>query len=138
MSELKTKPNKSSVEAFLQKVENSKRREDSFKVLELMKKVSGHEPKMWGKDIIGFGSYHYKYKSGREGDWFECGLSPRKQYLALHIMPGLYDFEDQLKNLGKYKSSVSCLYINKLEDVDMERLKVLIREAVEKLRKRRG
>jgi hypothetical protein len=130
MGEPKTKKNKTSVEGFLKSVESEKRREDSFMVLDLMKEVTGEEPAMWGSSIVGFGSYHYKYASGREGDWMKIGFSPRKQNMTLYIMDGLTSYDSLLQNLGEYKTGKSCLYINKLEDVDQEVLKELVRQSV--------
>ena len=135
MTELKTKPTKKSVEQFLKKVENSIKREDSFKILELMKEITMEEPVMWGDSIVGFGSYRYKYASGREGDWPLVGFSPRKQNLTLYIMSGFDKYEELLENLGKYKIGKSCLYINKLKDVDTKILKELILESVEHMKK---
>lgn len=135
MSDLKTKRNAGDVEAFLESVENQRRKEDSFTVLELMKAVTGKEPIMWGDSIIGFGSYHYKYASGREGDWFVTGFSPRKQSLTLYIMGGFDDYDELLGKLGKHKTGKSCLYINKLADVDMEVLKALVTASVEHMEK---
>ena len=85
-----------------------------------MKQITGSPARMWGDSIVGFGHYHYRYKSGREGDWFVTGFSPRKQDLTIYIMPGFSDFIDQLSRLGKHRTSVSCLYLKKLEDVDMD------------------
>lgn len=130
MAELKTKKNDASVEAFLKSIENQKRMEDSFMVLDMMKKITKSEPNMWGPSIIGFGSYHYKYASGREGDWFLTGFSPRKQSLTLYIMSGFKKYDEMLKRLGKYKIGKSCLYINKLEDIDIIVLKELIHASV--------
>lgn len=135
-ADIKTKKTKASVETFLHKVENQKRKDDSFVVLDLMKKITKEEPKMWGPSIIGFGDYHYKYASGREGDWFLVGFSPRKTSLTLYIMAGFKEYENLLKKLGKYKTSVSCLYINKLEDIDMKVLKELITKSVQKMKKK--
>jgi len=118
MAENKTRQNEGSVESFLDSVENQQRRSDGYAVLELMKRITQLEPKMWGDAIIGFGTYHYKYASGREGDMPLVAFSPRKQNLTVYVT---YDFEgcDQLlARLGKHKTSVSCLYINKLSDVD--------------------
>ncbi|GMR09391.1 MAG: hypothetical protein BMS9Abin28_0209 [Anaerolineae bacterium] len=131
MSELKTQKNDANVEGFLNRVENEKRRADSFVVLELMKEVTGEEPAMWGTSIVGFGSYHYKYASGREGDWFVVGFSPRKQNMTLYFMDGFDNHNALLGELGKHKSGKSCLYINKLEDVDQAVLKELVRQSVE-------
>ena len=130
MAELKTKPNDQSVEAFLNSVANEKRREDSFKVLDLMKEVTQQEPKMWGDSIIGFGSYHYKYASGRDADWFLTGFSPRKQSLTLYIMSGFDEYDNLLQKLGKYTTGKSCLYIKKLEDVDLQTLEELVKQSV--------
>lgn len=133
MAELKTQKNDASVEAFLNGVENQKRREDAFVILDLMKKITRSEPNMWGSSIIGFGSYHYKYASGREGDWFSVGFSPRKQSMSLYIMSGFKRYDEILSKLGKYKTGKSCLYINKLEDIDMNVLEQLISASVEHL-----
>lgn len=131
MAELKTKPTDDSVEAFLHSVQNKRRREDSFKVLELMKEATGEEPKMWGSSIVGFGSYHFKYASGREGDWMAIGFSPRKQSLTLYIMDGFAEYDVLLGELGKHRTGKSCLYINKLDDVDLDVLRDLVQKSVE-------
>jgi hypothetical protein len=136
MAELKTKPNEKSVEDFLNSVEDEKKRRDSFTVLKLMKEITKADPIMWGPSIVGFGNYHYKYKSGRKGDWFLTGFSPRKQNLTLYIMPGFSRFEELLKKLGKYKTGKGCLYINKLEDVDTAILRELVKQSVEYLQKK--
>jgi hypothetical protein len=130
MAELKTKPNDQSVEAFLNNIADEKRREDSFKILALMKEVTKDEPKMWGDSIIGFGSYHYEYASGREGDWFLTGFSPRKQNLTLYLMSGFEEYDNLLKNLGKYKTGKACLYIKKIEDIDLQALRELVKQSV--------
>jgi len=133
--ELKTKVNKSSVEGFLNSVKDKQKREDSFKILEMMKKITKEEPKMWGPGIVGFGKYHYKYSSGHEGDMCMIGFSPRKQSLTLYIMVGSDRFKSLMKKLGKYKTSVACLYIKKLEDVDQKVLTELISESVKWMKK---
>jgi len=130
MAELKTRRNKGNVEAFLNNVPDEGKRQDSFTILELMRQVTGREPEMWGDSIVGFGSYHYKYKSGREGDWFLTGFSPRKQNLTLYIMSGFDDYDQLLNKLGKYSTGKSCLYIKKVEDVDTDVLKQLIKKSV--------
>jgi len=135
MTELKTKPTKKSVENFLKKVEHPTKREDSLRILELMKEITQEKPVMWGDSIVGFGSYRYKYASGREGDWPLVGFSPRKQNLTLYIMSGFEKYEKLLENLGKFKTGKSCLYINKLKDVDIRILKELILESVEHMKK---
>jgi len=129
MAELKTKVNKASVENFLKKVTDVKKREDCFIILEMMKKITKEEPKMWGPSIVGFGKYHYKYESGREGDFFISGFSPRKQNLTIYIMPGFNKYQELMKKLGKYKNSISCLYIKKLEDIDLKILEKLVLES---------
>jgi len=133
--ELKTKVNAASVEVFLNSVTDEQKREDCFEILRLMKQVTKEAPKMWGSSIVGFGSYHYKGASGREGDWLLTGFSPRKQNLTLYIMGGFDFHRDLLKKLGKYKTSVGCLYIKKLDDVDKKVLKELVAESVKTTKK---
>lgn len=128
-AKLKTTVNDGDVIKFLESIDHEKRQADSFVVLELMKEITGQEPKMWGSSIIGFDEYHYKYDSGREGDFFKVGFSPRKQSLTLYIMPGFARYEELMEQLGKYKTGKSCLYINKLEDIDMETLSQLIKSS---------
>lgn len=131
MAELKTKRNAGDVEAFLSSVPDERKREDSFTILDLMQQATGKEPEMWGDSIIGFGSYHYKYKSGREGDWFLTGFSPRKQNLTLYIMSGFDEYDQLLSKLGKHSTGKSCLYIKKVEDVDVDVLKELVQKSVD-------
>lgn len=131
MAEPKTQKTDASVEAFLEAVPNEKKRQDSFDILELMRDVTGEEPAMWGTSIVGFGSYRYKYASGREGEWPIVGFSPRKQNLTLYIMSGFDDYDALLADLGKYRTGKACLYINKLEDVDIEALRELVRQSVD-------
>lgn len=137
MAELKTKPNKANIDKFLKSVKDEKKLTDSYKILELMKNITKEEPVMWGISIIGFGSYHYKYASGREGNFFLTGFSPRKQILTLYIMSGFKRYEGLMKKLGKYKTGSSCLYISKLEDVDLKVLKTLITESVEYMKNKK-
>jgi len=129
MAELKTKENSKNVTAFLNGIENETRKEDAFKLLELIQDITGEMPRMWGTSIIGFGSYHYKYPSGREGDWFISGFSPRKQSLALYLCFDLNKYTRFLEKLGKHKTGKGCLHIKALEDIDMNVLKDLILEA---------
>ena len=136
MAELKTKLNDGSVVDFLNSINDEKKREDSSKIIALMKKIIKAEPKMWGDSIIGFGTYHYKYESGREGDWFLTGFSPRKQNLTLYILSGFSNYKELLKKLGKYKTSKACLYIKKLEDVDIKVLEKIISESVKVISKK--
>ena len=135
MAELKTKRNKGDVTAFLNGVPDDGKRRDLFDILELMKKVTGEEPEMWGESIVGFGSYHYKYASGREGDWFLVGFSPRVQNLTLYIMSGFDEYDNLLSKLGKHSTGKSCLYIKKLEDVNTDVLKDLVKQSVEHMQK---
>lgn len=134
--ELKTKVNDGDVLKFLNSVENDKRKEDALVILDIMKKKTGEEAKMWGKSIVGFGSYSYKYASGHEGEWMAIGFSPRKQSLTLYIMPGFERYDELMKNLGKYKTGKSCLYINKLEDVNLKILEELISASYEHMERR--
>ncbi len=136
MATLKTVKNEASVVAFLGKLENEQQRKDAFIILELMKRITGSEPAMWGDSIVGYGTYHYKYDSGREGDWFLTGFSPRKQNLTLYIMPGFVQFDENLGKLGKFKNGKGCLYIKKLEDIDLEILELLIRDSTVWLKQR--
>lgn len=135
MSELKTKVNKASVMKFLKSVENEKRRADALLILDLMQKVTKREAMMWGTSIVGFGSYHYKYASGREGDWLLTGFSPRKNDLTVYIMNGFAAYADLMGKLGKYKTGKSCLYIKKLQDIDLKVLQQLIRRSLSDMRK---
>lgn len=134
MTGLKTKPTNKSVDQFLKEVENPTKREDSFKILELMKESTKEKPVMWGDSIVGFGTYHYKYASGREGDWFLVGFSPRKHSLSIYLMNGFEKYQNLLKNLGKHKMGKSCLYINKLRDVDGQILRELLIKSVKHLK----
>lgn len=130
MAEQKTKATDQSVESFIEKVENEQVRADCYALVKLMKKITGSPPKMWGPTIIGFGKYHYKYDSGHEGDSCIAGFSPRKPNITIYLMPGFTDQTDLLAKLGKHKVSKSCLYIKKLDDVDLEVLKTLIEQSV--------
>lgn len=133
MAELKTKPNDASVSKFIEKVDDSGRKSDCFELIEIMKEITGEPPKMWGDSIVGFGSYHYKYSSGREADWLLTGFSPRKLNLTMYIMSGLERYEQLLTNLGKYKTGKSCLYVKRLDDIDKKVLKSLIGDSVKYL-----
>ena len=136
MAELKTKATTASVNDFLNSIKPEQKKEDGFRLLELMKEATGEKPVIWGSSIIGFGKYHYKSKrSTQEGDWPLIGFSPRKQNLSLYIMSGFDDKEDLLKKLGKHKTSVGCLYINKLSDVDEKVLKSLIKVSYQQMKK---
>jgi hypothetical protein len=136
MAENKTKPTTARVGDFLDTVDNTKRREDARKVLAMMRRATGKRATMWGSSMIGFGKYRYQYESGREGEFMLTGLSPRKQNLVVYIMPGFEPFGAHMKKLGKYRTGRSCLYINKLEDVDEKVLEKLIVDSVKLMRKR--
>jgi len=136
MSELKTKQNDASVTKFLHGIDHAKRQTDARAVCDLMAQLTGWKAKMWGKSIIGFGAYEYCYESGRSGRWMMVGLSPRKTSLSVYIMPGFAGFPDLMKKLGKYKTGKSCLYINKLEDVDQSVLEELIVKSIDVMKER--
>lgn len=122
----KTQETSADVAAFIENVEHPTRRADAKVVLDLLARKTGEPAKMWGPSIIGFGSYHYKYESGREGDFLRIGFAPRKAHLVVYILPGYTDFSDILARIGKYKKGKSCLYINKLADIDMAVLEELV------------
>jgi hypothetical protein len=133
MAELKTKKTEVRVEDFVQGIADETRRKDCQTLVELMRQATGAEPKMWGPSMVGFGSYHYKYASGREGDWFLTGFSPRKQDLTLYIVDGFPQHADLMAKLGKHKTGKSCLYVKKLADLDLTVLAELVRVAAESL-----
>lgn len=137
MSELKTKINDKSPYEYVQSIENERRREDSLVLLDVFKKVTGESPKMWGDKIIGYGHYHYKYASGREGDWMITGFSPGKQKLSLYIMSGFTELTESLSRLGKHKLGKGCLYINKLSDVSIDVLEEIIKMSIELVKEER-
>ena len=132
----KTQPGDGDVQAFIAGVANAGRREDAAVLLELMQQVTGEPPVMWGPSIIGFGSYHYVYDSGREGDSLLTGFSPRKANMVLYIMPGFSEYQDLLAKLGKHKVGKSCLYLGRLTGVDLQVLKKLITLSVRHMRKK--
>ena len=125
-SQNKTAETDADVSAFLDSIADSRRADETRQVVALMAEITGEPPKMWGKTIIGFGSYHYKYDSGREGDNFLTGLSPRKQALTIYVMPGFSEYEGLLDRLGPHTTGKSCLYIKKLDKVDQDVLRELI------------
>ncbi len=132
----KTLPTNQSVTEFINTISDEKKRQDCHTLLKLISDVTQMPPKMWGPSIIGFGSYHYKYESGREGDAGLTGFSPRAQNLTVYIVPGFEPYGDLMNKLGKYKTGVCCLYIKKLEDIDMEVLTELIKQSVEDMKKK--
>lgn len=135
MAENKTKPTKQSVTAFINSIDDTQKRADVKKVAALMRKATGARAKMWGANIVGYGQYHYKYESGREGDFMLVGFSPRKQALTIYIIAGFKHFAPLMKKLGKYKTGKSCLYVRRLADVDEVVLDKLIQDSVKYMRK---
>jgi hypothetical protein len=130
MAETKTKPTAIPVESFLKNCEDEQMRDDCFALVKLMKKVTGAEAKMWGPSIIGFGQYHYKYDSGHEGDICLAGFAPRQKKIALYVMnfPGR---DELLKNFGKHKATKGCLYVKKLDDIDIKVLESLVKQSID-------
>lgn len=133
----KTTETKASVTAFIKKADKAKQ-EDSLELLKIFEAASGFEPKMWGPSIIGFGSYHFKYESGREGDAPLCGFSPRKQEFSLYLSSGFAEREALLKKFGKHKAAKACIYIKKLEDIDVAVLKKMISLSVKHTKSKHG
>ena len=136
MAELKTKKTGASVAVYLNAIADKQKRADCKAVARMMRDATGKRAWMWGGSLIGYGSYDYKYASGREGTWFICGFSPRAQNIAIYIMPGFSGFKKLMNKLGKYKTGKSCLYIKKLEDVDQKTLEELIAGSVKEMRRR--
>jgi len=133
MNENKTRPTDAAVTAFLDAVEHTTRRADALALDALFRDVTGWQPRMWGPSIVGYGSYRYTYESGRSGEMCATGFSPRKANLSIYIMPGYTDFGEILAGLGKHRLGKSCLYVNKLADIDTEVLKRLIRAGLDDL-----
>lgn len=134
MAELKTKATDASVQEFLDGVADETKRADCREVLRIMTEATGAEAKMWGANIVGFGTYRFKYASGRTGEWMLAGFAPRKRNLTLYIMPGFSAYGPLMERLGKHKTGKSCLYLNKLADVDVDVLEELIVRSVEHMR----
>ena len=134
MSSPKTQKNDASVADFLAAIEHPTKREDCIRLSNILTEITGQKPAMWGDSIVGFDTYHYVYASGREGDWPITGFSPRKQNLTLYIMPGFDRYTTLLTKLGKHKTSKSCLYIKKLEDIDETVLREIIADSVAYMR----
>lgn len=126
MSQNKTVATAADPRSFIESIDHPTRRADGLVLLDLFAEVSGYEPVMWGGSIIGYGRYHYRYQTGREGDFLATGFSPRKANLSIYIMPGYQDYSDIMGRLGKHKLGKSCLYVNKLADIDLEVLRELI------------
>ena len=138
MAENKTLKTGANADEFLSSIEHERRRADGLVLLRMMKEITGLDPDMWGPSIVGFGDYHYRYESGREGDFFLVGFSPRKQSLSLYIPSGFPEYDALLAALGKYRKGASCLYVNKLADVDLAVLRELIAKGFEHARARGG
>jgi hypothetical protein len=136
MAKLKTTPNNFSVSAFIDSIEPEWKRNDARELLNLMGRITGMEPVMWGDSIVGFGKYTYVYDSGRSGEWMLTGFSPRKQALTIYIMSGFKELQDLLAKLGNFRSSVSCLYIKRLSDVNMDVLEEIIVKSIQIIKKR--
>jgi uncharacterized protein DUF1801 len=129
----KTQPTDQNVAAFLAAIEHPTRREDAQALDQLFRDTTGYEPVIWGPSIVGYGRYHYTYKTGRQGDFLACGFAAQKARLSLYIMPGYQNMGDLLDRLGKHKTGAACLYINKLADVDMAVLAHIIRRGLKQL-----
>ncbi len=138
MAEAKTQKSDASVSAFLNKIEDPQKRADAKAVAKLMGDITGLAPSLWGGTIVGYGSYRYEYASGRAGDWPLVAFSPRKQNIVLYIMPGFAEYEEMLSRLGKHKTGKSCLYINKLSDVDTNVLGEIVYRSVEHMQEKHG
>lgn len=136
MAELKTRPTRKSVSRFIDQVPNAVRQADCRVLLPLLTEITGEKAVLWGDSIIGFGRYHYRQRGGQRAMWPLTGFSPRKQNLAIYIMPGFTDYADALARLGRHRHSVSCLYLNRLADVDIEVLSSMIRDSVSVMRRR--
>ena len=134
MAEIKTKANDASVEVFLDRVPNATRREDARTLVRMLKSITRQPPKMWGPSIVGFGSYHYKYATGREGDMPMAGFSPRAGAMTIYVMRGSARYDELVSRLGKCKTSVACVYINKLADVDLKVLRELMTASYQHLK----
>jgi len=137
MAELKTKATKVSVKDFLKSVTDAQKKKDSLVLIDMMSKITKEKPKMWGPSIIGFGSYHYKYESGHEGDMCITGFSPRKAAISIYILMGFNKSPELLEKLGKFKTGKSCLYVKKLEDIDVKVLENLIKDSVKYIKNKK-
>jgi hypothetical protein len=136
MAANKTVATEASIDAFIDAVEDERKRADSHELVDLMRTITGHEPKLWGSSLVGFDSYHYRYASGREGDFFITGFSPRKTALAIYIMPGFDNYAEQLQRLGPHKTGKSCLYVKNLDAIDRGVLEEIISDSVRAMREK--
>lgn len=133
MAELKTQPTDRSVQEFIASIPDERMKRDCRALLKLFKEVTGSRPRLWGPSIVGYGTYHYRYASGREGDWMRTGFSPRKGALSIYLMSGFDGMEDDLKELGKHRLGKCCLYVKRLEEVDLRVLKRLVKKSLKRL-----
>ena len=136
MAKMKTTPTDASVDAYIDAVEDAQKREDCRAVAAMMAEATGAPARMWGSSIVGFGSYHYRYASGREGDFMETGFAARKRALTLYVMAGFSEYGDLLAKLGKHKTGKSCLYVKRLADVDQDVLREMVERSVAWIRAR--
>jgi len=136
MANNKTAVTATPVEDFIDGVSDRRKRQDSMDMIALMRDVTGHEPKMWGSSLVGFGSYHYRYESGREGDMFLTGFSPRKSAFTIYIMPGFERYQALMKQLGPHRTGKSCLYVKNLEAIDRGVLEEIVRDSVARMREK--
>lgn len=134
MADNKTKPTDADIKAFIESVENERRRNDAKILVKLMKRATSMKPRLWGENLIGYGHYNYKYKSGHGGEYFLTGFSPRKAATSIYIMPGFKPYADQLAKLGKHKHSVSCLYVTRLENIDLDILEEIVKDSVARMK----
>ena len=132
----KTVPTGEQVEHFINSVADDRKRRDSWDMIGLMQEITGHEPRMWGSSLVGFGRYHYRYESGREGDSFLTGFSPRKSALTIYVMPGFGRYQDLMERLGPHRTGKSCLYLKSLEAIDRDVLREIISDSVGYMRKK--
>lgn len=136
MAEQKTKPTRASVDAYIDAIDDEQRRDDCHKLVEIMSRVTGESPRMWGASIVGFGSYHYRYASGREGESSLAAFSSRKSDISIYVMAGFAGQQALLARLGRHKAGKACLYVRRLADVDLKRLETLVEGSVAKMRRR--
>ena len=134
----KTQATGASVEEFIAAIESPEMKADCERLVQMMSDATGEKPRLWGPSIVGFGEYHYKYESGREGDFLRVGFAPRKRNLSIYIMPGFEEFQPLMDRLGKHSTGASCLYVKRLADIDEQVLDELIRASLVEMRKRYG
>jgi hypothetical protein len=134
MAELKTQPSDDDVDAFLDAIADEQKRSDAHELRRMMAEVTGDDGAMWGTAMVGFGTYHYRYASGREGDWFQVGFSPRARAHSIYIMAGFDGYDQLLDRLGKHSTGKACLYVKRLDDIDRDVLRALIEASVEHIR----